>query len=467
MAFTWLSGFSVDGNVGIGTLSSGAALTLQTAPDAQALNIIGRSDGLGFLQFFGSDGSTLYGSIGGSSSGLSFAGNVTLGGLMSVANNATFGGNIIFSKNNPSIGLSTSDGNDNQVFKLYGGGSASGSRGAVIQLFGNEHATNSGELYLAAGSGYKVKIASEAEFSTNATFKGSVFIEGADKSIRINNGTQPVVYLGDGGANTDGQLLLYSSAGAVNVVFNGDNQNHYIVNGNLGIGTSGPTKKLHVLNSENEAQIRLGQSGSGSYDLGVYADDTFSIGRDADTQEFNIKNGNVGIGTTSPGAKLDVDGAGKFSGQVTIPETPVADTDAASKAYVDSKTLPGTFVVRSKNVTISQNFATVCTVNLSNHTGCYVTVTCFGDWPSHSTAAYRGEFFLQNGAGGHAEPGMIIRQDDNTSDSTDQIIAQIVDPPSSNPANFIIQLRHTDTSAPVGFTGVITFTVQGQFNSVS
>jgi hypothetical protein len=76
--------------------------------------------------------------------------------------------------------------------------------------------------------------------------------------------------------------------------------------GAVGIGTSNPSKKLHILNSTNEAQIRLGQSGSGSYDLGVYANDTFSIGRDADTQEFNIKNGYIGIGTTNPDAPIDV-----------------------------------------------------------------------------------------------------------------------------------------------------------------
>ena len=38
--------------------------------------------------------------------------------------------------------------------------------------------------------------------------------------------------------------------------------------------------------------------------------------------------------TTSAG--IDVTGTGSFSGQVTIPETPVADTDAASKGYVDT-----------------------------------------------------------------------------------------------------------------------------------
>lgn len=47
-------------------------------------------------------------------------------------------------------------------------------------------------------------------------------------------------------------------------------------------------------------------------------------------------NDRVGIGTTSPVANLEVAGTGLFTDQVTIPATPVAATDAASKAYVDS-----------------------------------------------------------------------------------------------------------------------------------
>mgnify|MGYP003635686368 CR=1 FL=1 len=104
--------------------------------------------------------------------------------------------------------------------------------------------------------------------------------------------------------------------------------------GNVGIGTTSPAKKLHVLNSTNEAQIRLGQSGSGSYDIGVYSGDKFSIGRDADTQEFTLSNGNVGVGTTSPTAKLHVAGTGLFTGLVSG-ITPVAAANFVTKAYVD------------------------------------------------------------------------------------------------------------------------------------
>ncbi len=87
---------------------------------------------------------------------------------------------------------------------------------------------------------------------------------------------------------------------------------------NVGIGTTSPAKKLHVLNSTNEAQIRLGQSGSGSYDIGVYSGDKFSIGRDADTQEFTLSGGNVGIGTTSPGSTLDVNGDTNITGHLDV-----------------------------------------------------------------------------------------------------------------------------------------------------
>ena len=88
--------------------------------------------------------------------------------------------------------------------------------------------------------------------------------------------------------------------------------------------------------------------------------------------------GKVGIGTDSPKANLDItNGAGKFC--------------------VDSKT---------HNVTNA--FTTCLTVNLNSHTGCYVTLTCFGDWGSHSAAAYKGEFFLQNGANSYNEPGIIL-----------------------------------------------------------
>ena len=129
---------------------------------------------------------------------------------------------------------------------------------------------------------------------------------------------------------------------------------------------------------------------------------------------------------------------------------------------------PSYFRQGHKSHALTNAFTTCLTVNLNSHTGCYVTVCCFGDWSSHSSAAYRGEFFLQNGANNYSEPGIILRQDDNTSNGADQIVCQILDPTSSsNPKDFEIQIRTTATTGTTGFTGLITFTVQGKFNSVT
>ena len=46
------------------------------------------------------------------------------------------------------------------------------------------------------------------------------------------------------------------------------------------------------------------------------------------------------VGDATPSTTLKVVGTGEFTGQLTIPTTPVASTDAASKAYVDSKNTP-------------------------------------------------------------------------------------------------------------------------------
>jgi hypothetical protein len=164
------------------------------------------------------------------------------------------------------------------------------------------------------------------------------------------------------------------------------------------------------------------------------ADYNLEVKGDALIQDNFYVNGNVGIGTDIPKAKLDINGH---------------------------------FCVDSKTHSITDAFTTCLTVNLTSHTGCHVVITAFGDWGSHSSAAYRGEFFLQNGANSYNEPGIILRQDDNTSDGTDQIICQIVDPSSTaNPKDFEIQIRHTDTVVG-GFSAQLTYTVQGKFNSIT
>ena len=247
------------------------------------------------------------------------------------------------------------------------------------------------------------------------------------------------------------------------LVLDGSTTHAYFSNpGNVGIGITSPSAKLHVKDLTNDVQLRIGDTNGvnlnpilrWSGDNSVGANSNADLQLDGENLTFNIfaphtsapnvkaisiiQGGNVGIGTTSPTSKLDVtNGAGKFC--------------------VDSKTH-----------SLTNAFTTCLTVNLNSHTGCYVTLTCFGDWGSHSAAAYRGEFFLQNGANAYAEPGIILRQDDNTSNGTDQIVCQILDPTSgANPKDFEIQIRTTATTGTTSFGGQLTYTVQGKFNSIT
>ena len=84
-----------------------------------------------------------------------------------------------------------------------------------------------------------------------------------------------------------------------------------------------------------------------------------------------------------------------------------------------------------------------------------------GDWNGHSAVAYVGEYFIQNGAGGYNEPGMIISEFDNT--ATDFIESKIVDPSTDT---FTIQLKLSDSDNGT-MTGQICYHVMGEVTSVT
>ena len=83
--------------------------------------------------------------------------------------------------------------------------------------------------------------------------------------------------------------------------------------GNVGIGTTAPGIKLDVVGEirargDSSAYVRLGSYGSGiAYVWGDHGTSTaeLAIGHGT-TEVMRLKNGNVGIGTTSPGYKLDI-----------------------------------------------------------------------------------------------------------------------------------------------------------------
>jgi len=331
---TWNPRFVIgqSGNVGIGTTEPASKLHVQGG-DAR---IWGGSATDSFLQI-GSEGALdesmnikfvtsnnslqIYGygrSAGSGLNILSNSGNVGIGttaptSLLSLGSNAV-------------ISRGTSDGADNDVLKLSGGGLAAGSRGAVIQLFGNEHATSPGQLYLAGG---------ESSY------------------VAVNGGISAGSY--------------YATTPP---------SNGMIISGNVGIGTTGPGAKLQVYGDGNstifgtgtltDSYIAVRDIVNGAY-FGIDASlnagagavliqggNNKAIALDANTSAFGAgtpdvyinPSGNVGIGTTAPGDQLTLLAATDGSG-IRLIGSQTATTKAVQYSLYDGSTQRSTFSLAS------------------------------------------------------------------------------------------------------------------------
>lgn len=81
-------------------------------------------------------------------------------------------------------------------------------------------------------------------------------------------------------------------------------QNTFPASGNVGIGTTAPVTQLQVIGTAAVGQNTNGTAVIDAYDGSAY------YGNNSPTNGITIgSTGNVGIGTTSPGARLDVVGS--------------------------------------------------------------------------------------------------------------------------------------------------------------
>ena len=177
------------------------------------------------------------------------------------------------------------------------------------------------------------------------------------------------------------------------------------------------------------------------------------------TQRVEFSSGGVDVANTVTATGLDINGDADVSGTLT------AGTFAPTSLSVGGTN--GEKFIGSKSVAIGENtFTTVLTVSMASHRSCYVKIFATGDWSSHSAVCFLGEYFLKNGGGSYGEPGMIIREVDDT--HSDTIVSKIVDPSgTSGNRDFAIQLKGDDTIGAVGPTLKITYEVMGQFVSIT
>ena len=135
--------------------------------------------------------------------------------------------------------------------------------------------------------------------------------------------------------------------------------------GNVGIGTTSPNGKLEVLGVNNDAILTLSRGNASQYltfrgyqmasngnHMLVSADDAKQIwlGHQSTTAELVIDvGGNVGIGTTSPGYKLDVSGDARFTSDITVGNTAGSQINMlrTSANYINATNGTGYLVFRT------------------------------------------------------------------------------------------------------------------------
>ncbi len=154
-----------------------------------------------------------------------------------------------------------------------------------------------------------------------------------------------------------------TDSGEIQAVDEGTSYKNLNINpygGNVGIGTTSPVSSLHI-NSSDSRGLRFSRSGANDFGYEI-AGTTFGL-YDFTNSQYKWRtvtgnvllaetSGNVGIGNTSPTAKLDVNGTGNFSGDLSVSSDGLTKIDgnklllnndnSQSSAYVDFRDSNGT-----------------------------------------------------------------------------------------------------------------------------
>ena len=175
---------------------------------------------------------------------------------------------------------------------------------------------------------------------------GGTWGTNATAYINLKDSSSSMAYIGV--TETGGDLdIKQIKAGAVRIFTNNTEKVRVLSDGKVGIGTTAPSRLLTLENNTgtvaNQSQLRINNAGAGDSYIYMYAGTDWAFGidnSDGDKFKFNISNdvsdgtevltlqrdGNVGIGITSPSTKLHVEGV-TSTRKVAIFESDYNDTN--------------------------------------------------------------------------------------------------------------------------------------------
>ena len=222
--------------------------------------------------------------LGGSGNNSTSAG---VGSLGFYVNNGT--GFVMNLNHNGNVGIGTTDPQD--LLHMYGAGDS------TLRI-----ETNTGQAQLLLRAGATTRRACRIDFS------------------RADNGSQYMQLIGDYQQNaTDDLTVASSTSGRIMT---------WLQNGNVGIGTTSPSRPLHVYNDSGHCWMQIEAGGSGwdselilkstTSQWSIWnngSDDSLRFYEGSDRVVFD-GNGNVGIGNSSPTYKLHVNGTSQFEAEM-------------------------------------------------------------------------------------------------------------------------------------------------------